>query len=357
MSFSYYRSVTIDHTQCGSSNSINFPVLFNTTNNSFKTVGNGGKVQNSNGYDIRPYSDSSLTIPLTFELERYNASTGEVVMWINVPTVSSSTDTVIYIAYGDASISSDGSSAATWNSNFKGVWHLKDGTTLSLIDIIGNNNLTNSGATATAGQIDGGAAFNGSSQYASKTSSVTSLPAMNATVTMSVWFTIGVADGTDRSGVTLTDSNGFFQFAQHSSTVGFWKGGPTAIGATQANPTINTLHHMVLTYDGTTNRAYYDGTALTTDTVGHDAGTVTAIYFSTYNAGAQFWNGILDDVRISDSVRSADWILTEYNNQKTSSTFYSLGSEITVGGSTSMIAAGISIIYIPGPRKSQIIIV
>jgi hypothetical protein len=37
--------------------------------------------------------------------------------------------------------------------------------------------------------------------------------------------------------------------------------------------------------------------------------------------------GTLDEIRVSNAVRSADWIATEYNNQSSPGTFYTLGSE------------------------------
>ena len=44
------------------------------------------------------------------------------------------------------------------------------------------------------------------------------------------------------------------------------------------------------------------------------------------NSGNWDWlylNGSLDEVRVSNNVRSADWIRTEFNNQSSPSTFYS----------------------------------
>jgi hypothetical protein len=49
----------------------------------------------------------------------------------------------------------------------------------------------------------------------------------------------------------------------------------------------------------------------------------------------QFLNGSLDEFRVSNIARSADWIKTEYNNQSSPGTFHSLGGEQTfsaVGG-------------------------
>jgi hypothetical protein len=51
-----------------------------------------------------------------------------------------------------------------WDSNFKGVWHLPNGMTLTANDSTSNgNNGTISGATATTGEIGGGASFSGGS--------------------------------------------------------------------------------------------------------------------------------------------------------------------------------------------------
>jgi len=51
-----------------------------------------------------------------------------------------------------------------------------------------------------------------------------------------------------------------------------------------------------------------------------------ALYPFTYD---EYFNGILDEARLSNVVRSSDWIETEYNNQYNPSTFYSLGSQVS----------------------------
>ena len=39
------------------------------------------------------------------------------------------------------------------------------------------------------------------------------------------------------------------------------------------------------------------------------------------------FDGTIDEVRVSNASRSAGWILTEYNNQNSPSTFYSVGTQ------------------------------
>ncbi|HWY35454.1 MAG TPA: hypothetical protein VNX68_12475, partial [Nitrosopumilaceae archaeon] len=43
------------------------------------------------------------------------------------------------------------------------------------------------------------------------------------------------------------------------------------------------------------------------------------------NSMTEFFNGKLDEFRISKTVRSASWIATEYNNQAFPNTFYKVG--------------------------------
>jgi hypothetical protein len=46
------------------------------------------------------------------------------------------------------------------------------------------------------------------------------------------------------------------------------------------------------------------------------------------NGGASNFNGTIDEARVSNVARSADWILTEYNNQNSPSTFYNVSPRV-----------------------------
>ena len=169
------RSMTIDHTKVPSTQS-NFTVLVSVTDPALKTVANGGHVANPNGYDIGFYADSGGTTKLKWEVEKYDGTIGNLIAWVKIPSVSSSSDTVFYLMYGNSTINTDQSDPPnTWDSNFKAVWHLGNGSTLSLNDSTSNgNSLANVGATgATTGKISGGAGpFNGTSQCLKTTSSI-----------------------------------------------------------------------------------------------------------------------------------------------------------------------------------------
>ncbi len=96
---------------------------------------------------------------------------------------------------------------------------------------------------------------------------------------------------------------------------------------------------MVGTYNSSThtlkiylNGAYNNGTITTTGTMfqstgGFQLGTANSTYVP---------HGYLDEVRLSNIVRSDDWIKTEYNNQNApdkatygASGFYTIGSQMS----------------------------
>jgi len=51
-----------------------------------------------------------------------------------------------------------------------------------------------------------------------------------------------------------------------------------------------------------------------------------------YNGSTSF-NGLLDEVEISNAARSGDWIATQYNNHSSPATFYSVGAAVVNGSS------------------------
>src|SRR5262249_31100969 len=105
-SYDYRRAITIHHSQVQGTPT-DFPVLISDTYPFLRTTTNGGSVISSSGYDIIFTSDAEGTTPLYFERESYNASTGAATFWVKVPSLSSTTDTIVYMFYGNSAISAD----------------------------------------------------------------------------------------------------------------------------------------------------------------------------------------------------------------------------------------------------------
>lgn len=330
----YKRTVTIDHTKVPSDQT-DFPIVVVGTLAELKTIGNGGHVQSGSGYDIAFYTDSDLQDKLDFERVNWSASTGAFEFWIRIPSLSSSTDTVIYLGYGSTEITADPTNQyGVWASGFVAVYHLKDGSTLSGNDSTANalNGTVDTGATATTGQIDGGGDFTGNSD--SKITVATNSAFNVSNITVSCLMKTSDSSGADRNMVDRDDagSNRVFQFRKSSAHklnfIPFVSGANSITGGT----TINTgsWFHVAGTYDGSNVRIYVNGAsdATAVSVSGSMPSKTLGLKIGAFFGGSQFFIGQIDEVRIVDTARSADWLLAEYRNWSDPGTFYSVGSEI-----------------------------
>jgi hypothetical protein len=363
--FSYSRSITIDHTKVGAINNTdqsNFPVLVSLSNTTLKDTSHGGHVANSNGYDIYFYSDAALTTRLPAERESYDATNGVLVAWVKVGTLSHSSDTVIYMGYGDPSISTDPNSDGTygktsvWDANYKGVWHLPQiGLSVNANDSTGANNgsVVGGGTSAGTGKIDGDVDITSSGTNYVNIPSNSSLNV--SSLTLEGWVKpLSVESG---NLVIATKMNGYGTTSPYWLDVssdyvdGLIHAGALDYSLTSDNPiTEDAWHHVVLTFTGNILNLYVDGIVATSPiTIGNDISTNAGpIKFGRDDWGDSF-TGSLDEMRLSDSNRSADWINTEYNNQNNpgnigSSGFYTVGGEQHTSSGTTMTSASFIIL-------------
>src|SRR5947199_1261731 len=86
--YSYERTITIDHTKVPNTDQTDFPMLISGTYSYLATVANGGKVQNTTGYDIIFASEPSGNVRLDHEIESYDPTTGTISFWIRIPALS-----------------------------------------------------------------------------------------------------------------------------------------------------------------------------------------------------------------------------------------------------------------------------
>ncbi len=150
--YSYRRTITIQESQVtGGSNLTNFPVLMSFTEPELRTTGNGGNVTDAQGDDIIFSLNSQGTTLLDFERERYTPTTGEIIAWVEIPTLDFDDNTVVYMFYGNSSVtSSQENVAGTWDTTYDGVWHMDDSGSTNVDSAGTANNGTVSGATAGA---------------------------------------------------------------------------------------------------------------------------------------------------------------------------------------------------------------
>lgn len=356
--YSSRRIITVDHTKVLSKDQTNFPILISGTYSDLATTGNGGSVTNTNGFDIIFTSDAGGTSVLAFEQESYNPSTGAVTYWVNIPALSHSVDIVIYLFYGNSSVTTDQSNkTGVWSSNFAGVWHFPNGVALTGADSTSNaNNATVHGAGAASGVIGGGASFtSSSSQYISAADSTSLKP---TSLTFSFWMKRSgnqqqyahlIVKGAgaaapwgsyvfqlNDSGSDSSEASLFFGTTDNLTPGAGYPSGSFADG---------TWYYVVGTFDASSKVAsgYKNGQLIGSSTaaVGTISYDTAGLFFGHQPTFGQYFNGAMDEVRVSNVARSAEWIATEYNNESSPSTFYSVGSAAT-GASTAPTISGLS---------------
>jgi hypothetical protein len=343
----YRRQITIPASGI-SANLSDFPVLVSIENDSNLKLAPTGKVQSSSGYDIAFTSSGGSA--LYHELELYDGDAGTVVAWVKVPTVSSSSDTVIYMYYGDSSISSPTAvPEGVWDDNYVAVWHMKSDLTDSTEN---NHDGSNGGTDNTTGKIVGARNFNGTGDYINLGTSSALQP---SSLTYSFW--VRATTGWSDSQKTLAwfkganwDGNGGWYLDSYDPPCSGWgcsSGDDDRplnlmvngsnyhyVPSTEPNsfyPT-NTWVYVAVTFNSSTNAgtAYRNGVSLTFSKSGSPdaiSSTSDSKYMSARPGENNGLIGDLDEVRISKSVRSPSWIQAEYKNQNNPADFYTLGPQ------------------------------
>ena len=154
--WTYRKEITISNTDVDE-DLTDFPLLVKFTADT-----DIGAHALASGYDIRFTDADGNAIPYERESFSIKAGSGSGIFWVKVPTITTAADSTIYAYYGKSDASDGQSATSVWDANFKGVWHLPNGATLSANDSTSNaNNGTNNGATATTGKVDGAGNFDG----------------------------------------------------------------------------------------------------------------------------------------------------------------------------------------------------
>ncbi|MCD5401962.1 DUF2341 domain-containing protein [candidate division NPL-UPA2 bacterium] len=158
--WNYKKQITIDHTRVQATET-NFPVLISVTDTDLKDTGNGGPVQ-PDGDDIMfTLTDGTK---LSHEIELYTGSTGNLIAWVKIPSLSHTADTKLYMYYGNSDCTSQQDATNVWDTNYKGVWHLLGDGTTALPEATSNSNTgtkqaIGEPANTASGQIDGAQDF------------------------------------------------------------------------------------------------------------------------------------------------------------------------------------------------------
>jgi hypothetical protein len=263
-SWNYRKAITINSSQVsGGSNLTNFPVLISLSSDS-----NLASTAQSNGNDIL-FTDSTGTNKLNHEIETYLSSTGQLIAWVQVPTLSASANTTIYMYYGNSSASNQQNPPGVWDSNFQGVWHFSNPAGLSGSDSTSNhNNASSITSTAAAGQIAGGIESNGSTQNITIPNSST-IEVDTGNLTVSLWFEQTAATSyaalLDKG---TSESTRDLSLFLNGDSVAYHGIGDESGPLSGSTFTLNAWHYVVMERAGSSVTVYLDGSVYTTLTNG-----------------------------------------------------------------------------------------
>jgi len=343
----------IDHTKIDSPLT-HFPVtLFLDSRHSgvFDEVGDSYK-------KIALTKDDGVT-QLYAEVEEWDSSNKKAVLHVSKSdwTISSTEDTVFYLYYDSSAedntgyIGDPGDSVAAnvWDDNFAGVWHLSQDPTGGagcIKDSTGNNNDgTPQGSMTSDDLVDGkvGKAlnFDGSDDYIDCGNDA-SITGVTNNFTMELWARPQTTHGIDAestSGTEGTSGQRYAIGAAHGDNT--WGSGHAGAGVSIGTNGISVYehadgympallvyqgditewNHIVIAYVDKQPRLYLNGVSVRTGLTSPKAYVHPGLYNDDGIGGMSYghFDGLIDEVRISNAPRSDAWI---------KATYYSLFNEL-----------------------------
>jgi outer membrane protein assembly factor BamB len=284
---------------------------------------------------------------LSHEIEKYVSGTGELVAWVKVPFVSDTVDTDIFMYYDSDTLDNQQNVADVWSNGYVGVWHLKETSGGSSAvtrnnSTSGNNALTDVVSAASGdGQMGDGADFekNDSDNFRLTDGAQVGLdPASTSTHwTYSAWFKPESTGVIHYIMSKYLNPNGYYMSVQANNTLGCRIQDQAGTNLPNSTSTIaaGTWYYFTCAWDGSNIRLYWN--ASNEGTLPYTGGIGDSTNEFYLGGTPNYSDGVIDEVRVSNVLRTAAWITTEYNNQFSPATFFkSVGAEssgdLVIGG-------------------------
>ena len=380
-SWDYRNKITVSLNSVISNDLSDFPVLIKFTHDDLK------QANESEGRDF-VFTLSDGTTKLFHEIEYYDNATGEIIAWVNFPTLVAASSTDIYIYYKGNTVGFN--SADVWNDDYVLVWHLNQtstGTVGEFRDSTSNGNDGRGGGGnkvgynavriphLTDGQIGNGQEFKGPTTTGSGEgtgdmiwthSVIQGMPSRD--VTIELW--VGDITNSPGNGSNYNDMVGFCTTHTNnlnnnwSNHLVLWKAKDITMAAKRQHyvssaginvegnnaASFTNWNHIVAVYnmkdaDGTVGASnlYVNGVLAASQTKSQNDNVVLNttdlrmvlggdVDGASGNNCAKVNNelkGKIDELRISSGLRTADYAAATYFNQGDPSTYLSLGAQET----------------------------
>lgn len=340
--YAYCRPITIDNTKVsGSGNLTDFPMLFSVTANWAKSVANGGRLVD--GEDLQ-FQLPAGTV-LDYEVELWDAATGELVIWIRIPTLDFNDDTVIWVYYNKTGASGEEDAAGLWAA-YLAVYHMNaDPSVADEADVTGNGftcvyEAGMGAADSITGAIGPAIQFDGTGEVCAITvdSSWELVPDTSSSFHVSIWLKPDNLSGPAAYVFNILGNHPalIFEFVadqfEYFSNPGDLVGGDPRTSSQLAVDT--NWNHIVYNYDGASSNdwdGFLDGSQVMDRNVTWNVnffGSGAQIAASN-DSGADDVAAGIDEARVLKAFHTVDWTITEYASYNSPATFYAVGSEGT----------------------------
>lgn len=273
------------------------------------------------GQDLR-FTDASGETSLPHEIEAWNEQ-GRSYIWVRVPLISAAGGDRFWMSYGDATAEDGQRPNDVWTQGFAGVWHMAENISGNQVaghrdSTADNNHADHIGATQMEDSTSLGPAqsFDGIDDRVELMPSGLQIGATAITMSARVRplgepgdfpHVIGAGSG-GRHWQIFWDSGGGWT-NRYSIDGGYYENwtGTGSIGSWSSVSSV---------YDGSAVRLYVDGVEVATTGVPTDAqldALTTPIYIGSNPVlTPREFQGDIDEVRMSGSARSPDWIYVQH---------------------------------------------
>ena len=267
------------------------------------------------GSDLRFIASDDKT-PLKYHIERYDPVNQIAFVWVRVPRMAGGTNSdKIYLYYGNPKAPAAGDAAGTYDTNQTLVYHLSE-MQLPLSDSTAYGNKPSNATIELnpASLIGGGGKLSGAGSITvPSSSSLRVTPSQGAT--FSTWARVGAAqtdayvfDMQDKGNELVLAINGLQLYARLVSAAG------TVTVQETGTLLADKWHHLAVTIGTGKVTLYVDG-----DTAGSAPAQLSEIAgvltIGSAAGAAHAFVGELDEVQVSSTARSADWLRTAARSQ------------------------------------------
>jgi len=286
---------------------------------------------------------------LNYEVEQWNTN-GNSFVWVQIPAFSS--NTLIYAWWGNPAATSAPAyttNGAVWSDSYMGVWHLNQAPPATAFDSSGkgffatpNANLNSS--SQQPGVSAGSLAFNGVNT-AMNIPNNTPLGLTGGQFTLSAWVNLnnatnGVIIGKGQNGqswyswfLSVGNNPGVDQVnLTNRLCVGVRNSGSQGdVLATQTSAvTLSNWVQVTGTLDGGNLNLYVNGQLNSvTPTTATPYSNTSQLWIGA-DSGRDYLNGKMDELRMENAPRSANWISATYQNIASNSVFNSYSPATTL---------------------------